>query len=641
LRVSSLILALAVLLLVHAAVFLFPATIGGWDDRMNDVLFHIRYVWSGPEPLDENIAHINIDDASMARVDRYVWSRAFYADLLSFLGRAGSRGAVFDIIFARPGFAHDDSVFIASAQSSGIAFSAIAFTPSEGSSMVHPGENRRVHIIDSSKWAVRIVRDGNPQIGSTPIVASIPALLGASRGIGFINAEADPDGVYRRMPLLMGFNGSYYPSLAFRVACDYLQVSPDSISVEFGRSIVLHSATFPGGTIRDIVIPIDNRGRLLLNYPGYWKDFAHYSFTNLMDNASNPETRADIEGEFAGTLAFIGETATGSSDIGPTPLEDKFPLVGIHSLIVNSILTENFIRPAPLWIELGLTVLLVAFLTVLSFSVRPLVILGVFGICTFIQAGVGIYAFLFYGVLFMTLPGLISLLIMCGGLIVLRTLSEQREKQFLRRTLERYFSPPVVRKIIDQPDILSAGEKRRLTILFSDIVGFTPYCASRSPEEVKRTLNEYFNAMAEIVFRYEGTIDKYIGDGLMVFFGDPVRVDNHALNAVRAAREMQRQCRVLKEQWIREGRLPLKIRIGIHTGEVIVGDMGTDQRMDYTVLGANVNLAQRLEMYAPPEGILLSEEAYSDTRNDVQIVSSRKITVKGLTEEIQVHEVAI
>jgi adenylate cyclase len=269
------------------------------------------------------------------------------------------------------------------------------------------------------------------------------------------------------------------------------------------------------------------------------------------------------------------------------------------------------------------------------------VILGVFGMCILIQAGVSIYAFLFYNMLFMTLPGLLSLVIVCGGLVVLRTLSEQREKQFLRRTLERYFSPPVVRKIIDQPDILSTGEKRRLTILFSDIVGFTPYCASREPEEVKRTLNEYFNSMAEIVFRYEGTIDKYIGDGLMVFFGDPVRVENHALNAVRAACEMQRQCRVLKERWIREDRLPLKIRIGIHTGEVIVGNMGTEQRMDYTVLGANVNLAQRLEMYAPHEGILLSEEAFTDTRNHIQIASSRKITVKGLIEEIQVYEVAI
>ncbi len=630
-----------VLILVHGALFLFPATVGGWEDRTSDLLFQLRYAWSGPEPIDENIAHVNIDDASMARVDRYVWSRAFYADLLSFLKRAGAQSVAFDIIFARPGFAHDDSTFIASARSAGMMFNAIAFTPSDNPSVVQRGENRRVQIVDSTKWSIRVARKGNPLIGSTPVVASMPALLSASKGIGFINAEADPDGVYRRMPLLMSFNGAYYPSLAFRIVCDYLQVPPDSITVNFGSSIILHGASFTGGNSKNIVVPIDDRGRILLNFPGHWKDLAHYSFTNIIDNATNPETRADIEGEFAGALVFVGETATGSSDIGPTPLENKFPLVGIHSMVVNSILTENFLRPAPFWMSIGLAVLLVALLTLFSSRVRPLVLLGLFGICVLLHVATCVYAFLFYRVLFLTLPGLLSLVMVCGGLVILRTLSEQRERQFLRQTLERYFSPAVVRKIVDQPDLLSLGEKRRLTILFSDIVGFTPYCSSRSPEEIKRTLNEYFDAMAGIVFQHEGTIDKYIGDGLMVFFGDPVRVENHALNAVHAAREMQRQCRALKEQWEPEGRLSLKIRIGIHTGEVIVGNMGTERRMDYTVLGANVNLAQRLEMYAPPEGILLSEETYRETSPHVRMVQCKKIKVKGLDEEIPVYEIAI
>ncbi len=631
-----------ILILSQGALFLFPATFGGWEDRTSDLLFQLRYAWSGPEPIDENIAHVNIDDASMARVDRYIWSRAFYADLLSFLEHARARSVAFDIIFARPGFAHDDSTFVASARSAGSMFSAIAFTPSENPTVFHPGENRRVQIVDSTKWSIHVARKGNPLIGSTPVVASIPALLRASKGIGFINAEADPDGVYRRLPLLMSFNGAYYPSLALSIACDYLQVPQDSVTVDFGTSITLHGATFPGGNTRNIDIPIDDRGRMLLNFPGHWEDFAHYSFTSVIDNAKNPETRADIEGEFADALVFVGETATGSSDIGPTPLEDKYPLIGIHSLVVNSILTENFLRPAPLWMSLGLVILLVGLLTVFSFHVRPLVLLGVFGICVLLHIGICIYAFLFYHMLLLALPGLLSLVVSCVGLVVLRTLNEQREKQFFRQTLERYFSPSVVRKIIDQPDILSlGGEKRRLTILFSDIVGFTPYCASRSPEEIKRTLNEYFDAMAEIVFQYEGTIDKYIGDGLMVFFGDPVRVESHALNAVRAACEMQQRCRSLKEQWDREGRLSLKVRIGIHTGEVIVGNMGTERRMDYTVLGANVNLAQRLEMYAPPEGILLSEETYQETHTHVQTIPCKKIKVKGLDEEIPVYEVAI
>lgn len=630
------------LIVVHGALFLFPATVGGWEARTGDLMFQLRYFLSGPEPIDENIAHVDIDDASMARVDRYVWSRAFYANLLSFLGHAGAQSAAFDIIFARPGFAHDDSVFVAAARSSGMMYSAIAFTPSEKPSVVNPAENRRVQIIDSTHWPIHTIGKGYPMIGSTPVVASIPAILCASKGIGFINAEPDPDGVYRRLPLMMSFNGAYYPSLAFKIVCDYLQVPPDSITADMGTSITLHGAVFPGGSTKNIVIPVDERGRMVLNFPGYWNDLSHYSFTTLIDNATNPETRADIEGEFAGAIVFIGETATGSSDIGPTPLEEKYPLVGLHSLVVNSILTENFLRPAPFWMSCGLAIILTALLTALSFRVRPPALLSIFGACILLHIGVCVYAFLMYHTIVLIFPGLLGLGIVCGGLVILQTLNEQREKQFFRQTLERYFSPQVVRKIIEQPDILSlGGEKRRLTILFSDIAGFTPYCASRSPEEIKRTLNEYFDAMAEIVFRYEGTIDKYIGDGLMVFFGDPVRVENHALNAVRAAREMQRRCRSLKEQWEHEGRLSLKIRIGIHTGEVIVGNMGTERRMDYTVLGANVNLAQRLEMYAPVEGILLSEETYRETGSHIQAIQRRNLKVKGLDDEITVYEVAI
>ena len=189
-----------------------------------------------------------------------------------------------------------------------------------------------------------------------------------------------------------------------------------------------------------------------------------------------------------------------------------------------------------------------------------------------------------------------------------RFLVGAKEKEVLRRTFEAYFPPLVVKKIMANPAFLTlGGQKKELTILFSDIKDFTTHSAALTPAQIQQFLNEYFEAMVEIVFQHEGTVDKYIGDGLMVFFGDPEPQPDHALRCVRAAIEMQQRTAELREKWLQSGGFPLRIRIGINTGEVVVGNMGSARRLAYTVLGSAVNLAQRLESNAPVGGILISE----------------------------------
>jgi len=189
--------------------------------------------------------------------------------------------------------------------------------------------------------------------------------------------------------------------------------------------------------------------------------------------------------------------------------------------------------------------------------------------------------------------------------------------------------------------VTAAGQKKELTILFSDIKSFTTYSSTLSPDEIQRLLNEYFEAMVEIVFKYEGTVDKFIGDGLMVFFGDPEPQPDHAVRCVKAAIEMQRKCRELKERWVREGKFPLMVRIGINTGSVVVGNMGSERRLSYTVLGADVNLAQRLEANAPVEGILISQRTYELVRDHVPTRALDPIKVKGLDEAVRVYGVLV
>lgn len=219
---------------------------------------------------------------------------------------------------------------------------------------------------------------------------------------------------------------------------------------------------------------------------------------------------------------------------------------------------------------------------------------------------------------------------------------ESREKAVLRRSFEAYFPPAVVEKIVAEPEYISArGERKELTILFSDIRNFTSFSSTLDPDHIRRLLNEYFDAMVEIVFRFGGTVDKYIGDGLMVFFGDPEPQADHATRAVRAAIDMQKTTRLLGERWEREGGFAFQVRIGINTGEVVVGNMGSRRRLSYTVLGAPVNLAQRLESNAPPGGILISQRTCDLLENQVSTRPMGQLKVKGLETPVTVHTVSI
>ena len=218
----------------------------------------------------------------------------------------------------------------------------------------------------------------------------------------------------------------------------------------------------------------------------------------------------------------------------------------------------------------------------------------------------------------------------------------QREKQSLQRSFEAYFQPGVVRRIMANPEMITqGGQKKELTILFSDIKSFTTYSSTMTPIEIQKALNEYFEAMVETVFKYEGTVDKFIGDGLMVFFGDPEDQPDHALRCVRAAIEMQQRTRALKEKWEREGKFPLQIRIGINSGPVVVGNMGSARRLSYTVLGSDVNLAQRLESNAPVAGILISHRTYELLGGAIPAKPLEPIKVKGLDVPIRVYEVPV
>jgi adenylate cyclase len=252
-----------------------------------------------------------------------------------------------------------------------------------------------------------------------------------------------------------------------------------------------------------------------------------------------------------------------------------------------------------------------------------------------------ITAFLFSNLIFNIVRPVMITVVAVFGVLVYRFINEEREKEATRRSFESYLPSSVVKRQLAHPESIFEVQKKELTIMFTDIKSFTTYSSTMTPDQIQKFLAEYFDAMVQIVFKYEGTVDKYIGDGLMVFFGAPEPQSDHAVRCVKAAIEMQKKCRELKEKWIREGLFPLKIRIGINTGEVVVGNMGTQKKLAYTVLGSDVNLANRLESSAPVEGIMISRRTYDFIQGQVPTLPHDPILVKGLDMPIEVYTVPV
>jgi adenylate cyclase len=307
---------------------------------------------------------------------------------------------------------------------------------------------------------------------------------------------------------------------------------------------------------------------------------------------------------------------------------------------LNTILTENFLDDANVlqMVLIEAAVFLVVLLLALRLSPRSFSISSVGFIVVYVA--VALISFLYAGFVMNVFRPVIEIAFASFSVVAYRYIGEQKSKEVLKRSFEAYFPPTVVRRLMGNPSLITTGgQKKELTILFSDIKSFTTYSSTLEPDEIQRLLNEYFEAMVEILFRFEGTVDKFIGDGLMVFFGDPEPQSDHALRCVRAAIEMQRKCRELKIRWEKESKFPLMVRMGINTGQVIVGNMGSARRLSYTALGSDVNLTQRLESSATPEGIMLSHTTNELVKDFIKTRRVGPIKVKGLDQPIEVYEV--
>ena len=612
-----------------------------WNSQVFDRFFQLRSsIGVLKPPYDGTVVHIDLNDTAIQQLKTYYPTRSHYAQVIRNLAAMRVAAQAYDLIFAAGTSQADDQAIIAATREAGNVYFGMAIELGSQSralpSRVAP-EIREY--LDNTKWAVKVEGESEDLYYGTKPLITFPPLAEVSRGIGFLSLKTDRDGVIRRMPLLVRCDDAFYPSLPFRLVCDYLGAGPEKITVKPGSYIRIKDARLPGGPPRDFFIPIDGSGAMIINFIGPWGEMRHYNFAQVLSASGDRDAFEMWTEELSGKIAVVSDVSTGATDLGAVPVDINFPLSGLHANVIQTILSRAFlyeISPAGV---LAVELAMVALIFLLSTRFSPILFTASAALLITCYAAATLGLFLAYGLMANMVRPVIAGAAAASLIMVLRYLRDSREREVLRRSFESYFPPSVVERILADPAMMSRGQRKELTILFSDIKDFTAHSSSYSPDRIRGFLNEYFETMVEVVFTHKGTVDKYIGDGMMVFFGDPEPAPDHALRSVRAAIEMQNKARVLSAKWAREGGFPVGVRIGINTGEVVVGNMGSSRRLSYTVLGSAVNLAKRLETNAPVDGILISQR----TRDLVApFISTRffgEINVKGIQDPVRAYEV--
>lgn len=636
---TPLLLVAACFVFVQGCFLLLPQLFEPWRGPAIDRLFQLRSGLMSPA-YDDTVVHVDLSDASLRSLGDFHPTRSHHARVIENLARMKVAALAYDFIFAGASNSdEDDALRQAIAAAGNVYLGMAARLEPRGT---QPEDEPATPIQPAGLgWQLDVPRDDGALRVASAVLDTWEPIASASRGLGTLNVTPDRDGVVRRIPLLVRFGGELLPTLALRVVSDYLGVPPERIVVRPGRSITLGDARRPGAAeARDLVIPIDEEGNLILDYIGPWDRMTHYDFADVARAADDRFELERWREELSGKIVLVSEISTGSADVGPVPTDPSFPLSGVHATAIHNLLTGRFLRGLASTTALALELLLAVVVGALALRLRGRTF-AVACLCLGVGCAAAVAAaFLFANIVADPVRPLMFLSAATVLVVVYRVSAEERAKEALRRTCDAYFPPSVVAKIMQDPDSLTRSARRaEITILFSDIENFTRHSATREPAEIRAMLNEYFEEMTEIVFAHGGTMDKFIGDAVMVLFGDSDPQPDHALRCVQTAIEMQQRIAELHAKWKANGGMPLRVRIGINTGDVVVGNLGSERRFAYTATGSAVNLAQRIESNARIDAILVSNRTAEFIRDQIPLRPVAPIQAKGFDEPVEVFEV--
>ena len=591
-------------------------------------------------PPDPRIVVVAVSEEAMANLSaagygRPPYARNVYAQVIRELQRAGVAAIAIDIVMSEEDLQHPE----ADRELAGVLRSAPAVLA------VQPASKKPASAVpDAQLWKI----DGPP----SPARGVVPSLFAEAASIGSIGIVSSPHtigGAVHRYSIADRVAGDrYVPSLALETARLFLHATRrgswrDGLFVFGQRSVPLdEERTF---AIRWHRRPGGKRfGRSDgVGYPVISLDKVLVAALAREDPASGiPEAQlAGLESRLRGNIVVIGYTGTGV-DLRPTPLSATAAGDEIHANAIDNLINGDFNRQAsrlPMFLLIAAASMIFGALLSGIRDQAPAGLLVIASILAWVSAG---YLALAQGLIIPTVAGVVSIALTFMVITVVKFTAEQRQSLVLKRTFGRYVSPQILEHILAHPEKVElGGERRDLTILFSDIRGFTSISEASEPEEVVEMLNEYLTRMVEILLEHGGTLDKFIGDAVMGFWNAPAADPQHPERAVRCAIEMIDETARLRARWEGEGKAALRIGIGINTGEAVVGNIGAEKVFGYTVIGDAVNLASRLEGKNKDYGteIIVSEFTLARIGNAFETVYLDDVKVKGKDKAVKIYEV--
>jgi adenylate cyclase len=647
----------------------------------------LRFQLRGRRPHDDRIVIVGIDEKTLQKIGSFPLPRKNYATLINQLNAGGARVIAFDATFPVPESnsatealdklrrdvasiappavltqmneleaASDQDALLASAMKNGgnVVLGHLFLDPQRAQSadaklaeeyfniiwahsfpQVFKVNEKKGRDFDMGKaWSEN---DGTVAAG---VEANIAKLANAAASYGFIDIHPDADDTLRHGLLMVRYQDQdYFPALGLEAVRLYEKIPDQDIAayigpngldrIRFGKHVLHH--------VRD--------GSALINYTGPYRTYSQYSMWDVMSGTLAPDT-------FRDKIVLVGGTAIAIGDIRTTPFASQDPTymgVEVHANIIDNLLHSEdkgrgFLQRGPHeeMIDIGFILVFGVAFGFLFSRITPLYS-TLLMLATLLAFGWFVYfSFASKGQWLSFVIPAATLAANYAGITSVRMVREESEKRKIRKTFSQYLSPGVIELIEKDPEkyIRTGGEMKELTILFSDIRGFTTISEKLTPDELVQLLNEYFGQMTEIVFATHGTLDKYIGDAIMAFWGSPYPQEDHAFRSCSCALQMVSGLAKLNEKLKSSGRPPIGIGIGLNTGQVNVGNMGSARRLSWTVMGDNVNLASRLEGITKQYHVqlIISEATYRHVASQFVCRELDKIRVKGKTQPVNIYE---
>lgn len=625
-----------------------------------------RFIFRGAMPPGDHVAIATIDEKSLKEEGKWPWPRSKMADLVTKVSQAGARVLVFDINFSEESDkrlfealsrlkhdippsnkgclayldklaleSDDDARFARSIRESSASVVLGQFFYLDESpymSDLAGNQNALEDLISSSQiLETKGTLDSLENSGFIHALApqpNIKILSDSTSYSGFINMRLDADGILRSMPVFISYGDLFYAHLSLKAVSAWTG-EPIILTIGNENNIAIDIGEFH--------IPTDRNGRIMINYRGGAKTFPYLSITDILHDRIEPDV-------LKGKIIIVGATSTGLSDIRPTPFAKVFPGCEVHANLIDNILSRDLLNEPPLY---GLWSVLAIAIAGLLLAVTLPHVGALPGLLVYVIAGIGYWGLCQYLfsraglVLDMTYP-LTVLTLVYIALTANSYLTESKTKKFISDAFSTYVAPSVVKQLIKSPEKLGlGGEERHITAFFSDVQGFTSISEKLTPKELVELLNEFLTEMTNIILDHEGTVDKFEGDAIIAFFGAPITLENHAKQTCDACIAMHRRLAELNDKWKAENRPQLHMRIGLNSGNAVVGNMGSVNRMDYTMMGDVVNTAARLEGVNKIYGTysLISESTKTLAGNAIITREIDTIYMVGKNEPVTVYQI--